>query len=295
MAKCTQSLPPGGPQLVRAPQVVQGVPLQSPAVGNRNCLRPPSQERSPLHTWVFREHLRRGRPRWGSPLSECRSLWQACNSCSCMTLCECPPGRPWPWLPWMRIWEQSWHQKPLDEASVGCRRRLQWQVWELWTTDCNGWWTLRAQHLIYAHSRWIPPRNFHQPQQIKSCEHACTSASHGLRLYDHGVWTQTITEGCATMLLYLIAISQPCQIFCMARVETLPCGSAGSHLVCGLVVANSSSIKIFGSWILQHDHSSGVLGKYRMLICYKFFEHIRVWQLKVITLQSHIYVMENVT
>ena len=187
--------------------------------------------------WVFGEDRRRGRPRWHPPLPQCRSPWQACNSCSCKTLCDCPPGRPRPWLPWAPTWEQSWHRKPLEEASVGSRRRLRWQVWEMCTTDCNGWWTPRARHLIYAHSRWIPPRKFHPPQQIRSCQHAGTSSSRGLRLHDRGVRTETITEGCAAMHLLLnYHIPTPPDLL-HGKSRTLPCSPAGSHSACGLGVA----------------------------------------------------------
>ena len=44
------------------------------------------------------------------------------------------------------------------------RRQLRWEVWELCTIDCNGWWTPKPRHLIYAHSRWIPPHNCPPPQ-----------------------------------------------------------------------------------------------------------------------------------
>ena len=183
-SKCIRpSLPP------QSSHPIQRASPRSHSMGNCKFLQPPPRVCLALHTWVIQEHRRHGRSRWEIPLSQRRSLWQPYRIGSCKTHCDCPPGRPWPWLPRARTWEQSWHWKPSDEVSVGSKRRQRWQVWEMWTTDCIRWWPPRPQHLKYAHSRWIHPRNFHPPQQIKSCQHVCTSALRSLRLYDHGLRT----------------------------------------------------------------------------------------------------------
>jgi hypothetical protein len=90
------------------------------------------------------------------------------------------------------------------------------------------------------------------------------------------------------MLLHLIAISQPHQIFCMAKVRhtTLQISrfSLGMWACHGQISAPSETL-VIGLWeMIIHPR---LLGKYGMLIYYKLFQHVRVWQLKLFTLQSH--------
>ena len=73
------------------------------------------------------------------------------------------------------------------------------------------------------------------------------------------------------------------------KSRTLSCRSTASHLPSGFVGARFQLHHKLGTRIVQHAYSSRVLGKYRMLIYYKLFEHVRVWQLKLYILQSHMW------